>query len=126
METNIIIPKPTDTNVLRHIQLDEYRLLLWYAFKQDRLGKDILGYALIKDDKAIFLGEDFHASPLNANDADETVRSLLCFLTLRPGDTDSEYFENYTADQYNFAMDGSAERLSLYCEDECPIPFEDI
>jgi hypothetical protein len=38
-----------------------------------------------------------------AIDSDKAVGSLMGFLTLRPGDTDSEYFESYTPEQMHFA-----------------------
>lgn len=60
----------------------------------------------------IFQGEDFSGSPMNADDADETVAALLGFLTLRPGDTDADYFENYTPAQLDFCAQ-HAEALSL-------------
>jgi hypothetical protein len=43
----------------------------------------------------LFQGEDFAGSPLHTDDLDETVAALLSFLSLRPGDTDREYFDNY-------------------------------
>jgi hypothetical protein len=52
---------------------------------------------------------------MNADDSDETVRGLMGFLTLRPGDTDDEYFENYTKAQRRYC-DMHAEDLS--CEVE--------
>jgi hypothetical protein len=46
-------------------------------------------------------------------DADATV---LAFLSLKPGDTDPEYFEGYTLEQLAFAR-AEGENLSLYVED---------
>jgi len=64
----------------------------------------------------LFEGSDFGPSPMHAVDSDETVAALLGFLTLRPGDTDAEYFENYTDDQRTFC-DQHAETLACYCMD---------
>jgi hypothetical protein len=64
----------------------------------------------------IFEGSDFGPSPMDAWDSDATVYALLGFLTLRPGDTDSDYFEGYTADQTLFAQE-HAESLSCYASD---------
>jgi len=36
-------------------------------------------------------------------DGDETIAALLSFLSLRPGDTDDEYFDDYTEDQMEWA-----------------------
>ena len=64
----------------------------------------------------IFEGEDYGCSPCDAIDSDASVASLMTFLTLRPGDTDDEYFEKYTERQLRFA-DEHAEALSCLCID---------
>jgi hypothetical protein len=86
--------------------------------RTDSLGKARLAYRLTmragRTSTVLFEGEDFSCSPLHAIDADQTVGALLGFLTLRPGDTDQEYFANYTAaqlaycDQYAEALDCEA------------------
>jgi hypothetical protein len=63
----------------------------------------------------LFSGADYGCSPMHAIDSDETLRSLLGFLTLRPGDTDAEYFKDYTQDQLDFCS-GDAESLSIWAE----------
>ena len=63
--------------------------------------------------RTVFEGEDFSPSPLHAIDSDEAVAALMGFLTLRPGDTDREYFAEYTPEQLEFA-DQHAEALA--CE----------
>jgi hypothetical protein len=79
------------------------------------MGKCIIGYRLSigKSVNAIgnpacldviFEGEDFHCSPLHAIDSDETVRTLMTFLTLRPGDTDADYFADYTPEQREYCL----------------------
>lgn len=81
-------------------------------------GKDRISYRLKLHEngktRVIFQGDDFGASPLHAIDSDETCAALLGFLTLRPGDTDKEYFENYTPEQMEFA-ETHAEALLAYC-----------
>jgi hypothetical protein len=61
----------------------------------------------------LFSGSDFGCSPMHAIDSDDTIAGLMGFLTLRPGDTDDEYFDNYTDAQRDYA-DHYAETLS--CE----------
>jgi hypothetical protein len=98
-----------------------FTLMTYDAYRTDRMGKSILRYALI-DDKTgntIFQGEDFACSPMNAIDSDESLRALLSFLTLRPGDTDAEYFENYTQSQLDFANE-HGEILSMYAMEDNP------
>lgn len=61
----------------------------------------------------LFEGEDLGCSPMHAIDSDESVAALMGFLTLRPGDTDAEYFENYTPEQMEFCQQHAE---SLSCE----------
>jgi hypothetical protein len=106
-----------DKDVLRHVALDDtgYTLVVWDTHRQDQMGKSILGYAFYEpgEDEPLFEGEDFGASPMDAIDSDETLRGLLGFLTLRPGDTDREYFESYTPRQMEFA-ESEAEELQMF------------
>lgn len=84
----------------------EFRLSLFDTGRSDRMGKCILGYELVQlengSEVTLFEGEDFACSPLHAIDSDETVASLMMFLTVRPGDTDPEYFEGYTPTQLEY------------------------
>ena len=64
----------------------------------------------------MFEGADFHASPLHAIDSDQTVGALLGWLSLKPGDTNPEYFAAYTPAQLEFAK-RHGEALSLYVEE---------
>jgi hypothetical protein len=102
----------TDDNHLRTVGFTPYygypkfKLSLWDTNGRDSMGKHRLAYCLsIKRRRGltrwepIFLAEDFHCSPMHAIDSDETVKSLMSFLTLRPGDTDREYFKDYTPAQ---------------------------
>ena len=92
-----------------------FHLTMWDTGRTDSSGmKSRLGYKLVascphltKHSKhgerwTVFEGEDFCASPLHAIDSDETVAALMSFLTLRPGDTDREYFDGYTEVQKAF------------------------
>lgn len=75
--------------------------------------KTLLGYEFVQPDGVVlFEGEKFGASPMHAIDADATLLSLLSFLTLRPGDTDSEYFEDYTAEQRAWSESSTCEMLA--------------
>lgn len=106
-----------ERDVLRDVAVDEYRLTTWDTHRNDRRGQSYLGYTLAgPDGAAIFEGDDFTGSPMHADDSDDTLRALLNFLTLKPGDTDRDYFDSYTAAQMAFAQ-GDAERISLYCCD---------
>ena len=61
----------------------------------------------------LFEGEDFGCSPMHAIDSDETLAGIMGFLTLRPGDTDPEYFEGYTEAQLDYC---SQHAEALACE----------
>jgi hypothetical protein len=79
-------------------------------------GKNVLGYTFYQingegDVDVIFKGKDFGCSPLHAIDSDETIKSLMSFLTLRLGDTDAEYFKDYSEKQKEFS-EQHAEALS--------------
>lgn len=118
-------------NHLRNVTLAPYRdptirftLNTWDTGRRDEHGKSILSYQF-QDGKGnlLFEGDDFHCSPMHAIDSDECVRSLLGFLVLRPGDTDLEYFDNYTPEQLDFANE-HGETLSMYTLDDDPYPFD--
>jgi hypothetical protein len=101
---------------LRHVSLGDtgYELETWDTNKRDGLGKYIIRYSFTNPKgEVLFEGEDFACSPMHLIDGDGCLRSLLTFLTLRPGDTDREYFDNYTEKQMAFA-EGDAEYLQLW------------
>jgi hypothetical protein len=60
----------------------------------------------------IFEGADYGVGAFVCIDSDDAVRGLLGFLTLRPGDTDADYFTNYTKEQRAFC-DTHAEALAM-------------
>lgn len=110
--TAMTIPALDDTRILRHVTFPaslqgfpNMRLLVWDTCRTDRQGKAILGYAFWPgpSQDPLFSGEDFAASPMHAIDSDNVLFAVLSFLCLRPGDTDSEYFENYNSDQLLWA-----------------------
>jgi hypothetical protein len=117
-----------EEDVLRRVRLAPYRkgkgptfsLVMYDTHRTDGRGCTKIGYRLTmrEDGKStlLFSGEDFAGSPGRADDADLTAAALLGFLTLKPGDTDAEYFAKYTEAQKAFC-DAHAESLateSLY------------
>ena len=86
-----------------------------------------IGYELCGPDGArIFRGTDFRGSPLHADDSDDALRALLGFLTLRPGDTDREYFDGYTPAQRAFAESSDCELLAFLYSDDGDGEFADV
>lgn len=80
-----------------------------------------LGYCLYQDGNLLFSGDDYGCAPGHAIDSDSAVEGIMGYLTLRPGDTDDEYFENYTDAQREFC-EQHAEALACevqarFCDD---------
>lgn len=74
--------------------------------------KTTVQYVFYFDGNIIFQGTDYHPSPLCSVGDNKCTSDLLMFLSLKPGDTDKEYFENYTQEQLDFA-NKHGEYLSL-------------
>ncbi len=77
-------------------------------------GKWRLAYQLRVKGKVIFDGDDFYNSPMDPIDSLKTVESVLTFLTLKPGDTDPEYFDKYNETQYEFIDSFACESLRVW------------
>lgn len=99
-------------NILRRCTFRPYRkgmgprfTLVMYSpyLPPHNTGQYSLGYRFFMDGKLLFSGEDYGCSPMHCIDSDESVACLLFFLTLKPGDTDDEYFEKYTEEQMDYA-----------------------
>jgi hypothetical protein len=84
-----------------------FSLEMWDTYRMDtRLGA-IIGYRLTMKQPGkraieLFKAEDYSTNPSTAIDSDSAVGGLMCFLTLRPGDTDSDYFKDYTPTQLDY------------------------
>lgn len=96
-----------------------FELHMWATNRTDWRGQSYLGYTLkIRPSKGtpatvLFEGSDFAGSPLCSDDSDQTIACLMGFLTLRPSDTDADYFKDYTPEQLDFC---SQHAESLACE----------
>jgi hypothetical protein len=99
------LSKQERKDVLRRWRKGKFSLTTYW------LGRKI-GYRFKYDGKLIFEGRDFGPSPMHAIDGIETVISLLGFLSLQKGDTDVEYFADYTKEQMEFS-ENHGEELSL-------------
>jgi len=99
--------EPTNTGV--------YTLETWETEKRHPRGTDMIGYRLTAPDgNVLFEGEDFSCSPMDAIDSDESLRALLGFLTLKPGDTDQEYFDKYTEAQMAWCQSFDCDAMGLW------------
>ncbi|MGW3347878.1 hypothetical protein ACWDA3_31675 [Nonomuraea rubra] len=100
--------------------IDEDHLLELWPHGRDEDGRIRWLYRLSHRTQAIFSASDI-SSPAGATPSTDTListaRTVLSFLTLRPGDTDAEYFEHYTRAQRDWC-ESYAEELSLYALDD--------
>jgi hypothetical protein len=60
----------------------------------------------------VFDHEEIALSPCDASDSDAAFGSVLGWLSLKPGDTDADFFEDYSDPQIEFA-ESFGEHLSL-------------
>ena len=123
---------------LRHVRLESgHTLRTWDTGRTSGAGmmaRSRIGYTFCDPSGSVlFEGDDFRSSPMHADDSDETLRGLLGFLLLRPGDTDREYFADYTPAQRAFAASDTCELLQfIYSDDPSVVgsdnagTFEDV
>ena len=100
---------------IRTWRQDQFILFL-YDTHQMKGNKSRLAYELYDetfDEGPVFRGDDFGCSPLHAIDSNQAVAALLGFLSLRPGDTDAEYFDDYSPEQLEWA-ETRGELLGLF------------
>lgn len=116
-------------NILRRVRFTPYRkgagprftLTTWDTNRTGYGGKYLVGYRLTMREGngrpvVLFSGEDFGCAPSHAIDSDAAVEGIMSFLTLRPGDTDAEYFADYTPAQLDYCS-AHAEALSCNVSD---------
>lgn len=102
-------------DLIRTWECEGFKLELYDTY-QTRYGKSILAYRFFDHANGVnlvFEGADYGCSPLHAIDSDAALADLLGFLSLRPGDTDSEWFESYTPAQLEWCQSGRAEWLQV-------------
>ena len=109
---------------MRAWEFEQFRLEL---FDNGGVGfQGNVSYEFYVDNTLLFSESDFRPSPLHAIDSDENVFSLLGFLSLRSGDTDFEYFKDYTRKQLAWTDSDDCECLaSLVFDFELGKPEED-
>lgn len=86
-----------------------------------------LPYEVLKDGKLLFSGDDYSPAPTINIDSVESFLSLLAFISVRPGDTDPEYFTNYTPEQLAWCESSECENITLLINDyENADQYEDL
>jgi hypothetical protein len=97
-------------NLERTVRFHPYRkgdgpsftLRLYSTGLTGEYGKNRIAYRLISSETGVlFDGDDLQCH--SYADENETVECIMTFLTLQPGDTDPEYFKDYTDAQREFA-----------------------
>lgn len=100
-------------------KFDGYTLTLEQTSRIDNYGHVMVRYTFrTPKGTLLFNGDDFGASPLHDPVGIESAKDLLSFLTVRKGDTDEDYFDNYTDEQIEFSESWDCEQLQLYTLDE--------
>ena len=74
-------------------------------------GGERVEYYVFLNGTVLFKGDDFRPSPLHTIDGIEAIVSLLGFCTVRPGDTDPEYFANYNSEQMAWVESHACEQF---------------
>jgi hypothetical protein len=82
-----------------------FRLIVHTVDNPYYTSRTTLGYRLLHGSMELFAGSDFGCSPLHAIDSDVTLLTILSFLCMKPGDTDSDYFAGYTDSQLMFCQE---------------------
>lgn len=84
-----------------------YNLTMYERASAWRVSYDLV---LKKGSSLVGIWHDFRPGMLHAIDSPAAWAAAWSFVTLRPGDTDPEYFDDYTSDMLAF-MDGDAEMV---------------
>lgn len=103
-------------NLYKRIRLwkrDKFLVELFDTNKRFEMSQHKLAYLFYSDKKLVFAGSDYGCSPMVAIDSNECLGALLSFLSLRKGDTDKEYFDDYTEEQLEFS-EQYGEELSMW------------
>ena len=95
---------------------------IFWSGKTDSLHKCVCDYEIYYDGVLLFKsaegdGKEIHLSPFDAPDSPGAIFSILGFMSLRPGDTDDDYFTDYTPEQMAFAKSIHADDLSTEVSD---------
>jgi hypothetical protein len=107
---------PDDERHLRTWAADGFVLEMYSTNKTDDRGQTVIAYRLTDRGEVIFQEHDFCGSPMHADDSDQSVAALLGFLSLKPGDTDREYFDKYTPRQKEWCRE-RGEELGMHAHD---------
>lgn len=124
---SITIPSLDSECVLRHVVICGHgqhgRLLTWDATKRYQTGQCMVGYAYWPEGAAepLFVGDSIGVPASECIDSDASLVSVLRWLVLKPGDTDSEFFTDHTPAQLAWLRsDACGELAMIVCDTSCP------
>lgn len=92
--------------MIEHIVRQHRGFMMSLVFDlNDSLKADRASYSYIVETPTgvQFIGNQYRPSPFALKDETKILDGLLEFICLKPGDTDKEYFDSYTADQIIWA-----------------------
>jgi hypothetical protein len=111
---------PSEQDVLVRWDWDGFKLTMWDMNDVGIHGKTRIGYEFVdtryedaEQNDLVFEGTDFYSPAHECPDSERTMWSLLSFLALGKGDTDREYFENYTPFQLEWRDSCRREELAM-------------
>lgn len=125
-----VLPFIPRDRVIRDVTLTgKERLVVWKSNKPGwHSSRRVLGFAFWPDRRRaggpLFSSPDGFECSLPMCRDDRVLRNIMGFLTLRPGDTDASYFDNYTAEQHDYAIGPLSEFHSQWAQEDGP-PFID-
>jgi hypothetical protein len=96
----------------RHDNFTLYMYNMGWNMKQEKWQ---IGYKFFWDKGLLFEGEDFYCPEL---DGKRPMLGLLGFITLKPGDTDSDWFDKYTDFQRRWTESNDIDDLQLWVYDQ--------
>lgn len=125
------IHKTNDGILIWDSPYEDMQLAIKHSSYKDKgiMRRAYYSYILTHDGEHIFYGNDYSPSP-GADDAD-IIGQLLDFLSLRKGDTDDEYFKDYTPEQllwveeYADELQSMYEETGVYIEVESDEPYDE-
>lgn len=96
---------------------ERYTLATFDTYRCNTQGKHRVRYIFYDNTKPVDLSKPLFSGYVDVGgftsiDSDEVLLSIMTFVTLRKGDTDSDYFDNYTQDQIAFRESDICEELS--------------
>jgi hypothetical protein len=83
-------------------------------------GKTPIGYRFYHDDQLVFEGDDIAVPAGQTLDGDQTVRGVLGFVALGPGDVEADYFARYTPAQLAWRDQHAEDLAGLLAEWDDP------